>query len=930
MKKFFWLASATVLMLGSCSDDFSSDNLGSSQKEYKSKVVAKWIGTPDTRTSVSWDPSANDGKGAFVYTWQDGDAIGLFNAQTEATGYTNAPFYWVNNDVFGGDLDMLTGDNFYGYYPYAAGATLTDGEIIVPITGQQNFNHKAAALPAPATGQPNGSFAQFAAPSVSYGTVTEDNNISLNFYGVAAYLVVPVTGYAQGDDAIKQVTLSVQATTESNNSNSTLPNDDQGNYQLYGDLKVNVGSFFDEDGVKSEDASGSVELQKEDDQTVITLNCGKGVTIGMNETVNFWFVVPADLPLNGSTFTITIDGKEYTREVSGTNAPEIMGMNTTRRIMSSENTAFVYNPSNTTFITSPLQFLEYAYLLTNGYEALNLWYNGLQTVTGANMSYSNLMDMVTLNAGTTIDGKLADNNGFTINSVVVVGDLNLTQSYISSLIGKNGSNLYEVELPEYYETIYEGYVENGLPTIGGNQPNSVDIEGEFGDQESATISGLVVKGNGMFAVNPANISNHVNNLVFSNCTVDATGIDADSYFWLASPSGQNFDNVEIQEGCVFKYPTTAPGAVFDTYMTQYAAAYNVTEWPTGWKFANNLLINSATFDMTEFEFGVSDFNNIEVQTEGAVITVADEESATEFIEAVNKYNNYYSVIDDETSYWTGTVATSATPYAEGLAYAVINRKNYTFADYSLDLMNLPWVVATAQSTITIAGAEGGSTISNVLINSDSKVYPSTSSSQPYSLFGFQANISDITVNGLTIDVDNEEANANLSLVAGLAAKPGTSVSNVIVKNLSIAAGVSKDQALGGLFWKIDNNGFLTGENSVSFATGFELNKDFYYGSVAGEYAYNVIGDDSNQNKPIEVTLPETVQTGQPAIGLLSLTITPVEGANPWIYLSSEVDDITLTTNGTVNSGYTVWIKNGETGTFVPYVWNGTKFVIQNI
>ena len=767
MKKYLYLASAAALAFASCSDDLSLKT--ETPNEAQGGVTATFAFGGDleeTRTSLGHNANG------FYYQWSSNDQIGLFNCISpnysvngvpEVQLYgdkTNAVFTYAkttgtSSAQFTGDSRLLTQGQYVAYYPWTRGNEIdpTTGTFEVVIPQLQNFNYIAAEA-AWNEDYPTGGFSENVAPAVAFGKEV-NGEIALEFNSVASYLVLPVAGVSGQN--ITSIKLSVSYKGEQQ--------------QIAGSYGIDMVEFLKAPDAYMLGGQGGNDPQRQGNTTAgkptwtadptdpysIEVYFGKdGIALNPVTPVNVWFVVPADMHVNGSTLTLTF----YTSDIAG-NSTEVgtasrtlsdqfsnkfnglMGRDQIRWIWAADSNPFycvtTSVPTGSYVITTAAQFLEYAYLASN---KINGSGNALETWNRlSNKFYSDFQNMVEWEDGT-VKG---------LKPAAVVGNIDFSPSAIGSWI-KGSLATGQRDLEDYYQLVY-GYYANGnyprpagaIPPIGGIRETKI-----YG-LSNATLNGLNIystNGEGVFVSvdNTNNYSTYVESLTFTNMDVLEYGNPNNTdrtYYFLAQVYDQNFtcSNVKIGAGSGFDVKANASNyteALFDKiysydYMTPY---YFYLDYP---------LVSGNTSDITYYAYdlrlnkvnnpswvtmdfskapsysNVANFvqvNNTWNLTEamGARLKIQDAASGASNVNnaAVLKYKvtgkfnltQVYSIVDSSTSYWTGTATTDPSDKAtlhkgtaEYLASTVQGANGGTFPKdtYNLNLMGKyvnPWNSST--------------------------------------------------------------------------------------------------------------------------------------------------------------------------------------------------------------------------------------------
>ena len=775
MKKLLFFASA-VARLASCSKDMTEDLAAPSVKG-NSKVIVSYAGDNEaTRTHAE-----SNGVGGYYYRYDTGDALGLFDAALTADK-TNAYYGWVDGNIFEGDLQVMEGDKFYGYYPWSRGTEVNNSSIDLYINAEQLYNHKDYT---PENGKENpGSFSAAEASAVAYGTAIDDTTADLTFYPAVSYMRVAVVG--QG----KVAKMTVKMTDA---QGTVVPLAGTVNVALAG---LKDGSALTEDGRLAATAITFTAEGTASDANYgeVALNCGKGVELDKDTPTYFWFVVPAYLDYSGKTLTITIYGKddkvgqEFTRPYEASTTPNVTvagNARLVRQVTEAGNVPFnwIEGAKGAYIIDTPEKFLMYAYAAT--YEKIGE--TAIDEVKGAE--------------------DLFDEDG-SLKPALVVKPIDLDPVAFDKKI----SNVYEdvTAMTAFAKAVfYDGYKQNSsIETIGGAR--TFAIRGLVDAGVKPVISNLTVKGNGMFFdgglnYQPASV---VKNLTFSSVKVNAKGVKdiAAASFLLARLRSGNvvdastaIENVAVDANCAIEADANVNAAIIGVVHAggaevsfEEAKIVNNTEI----QFADHLYVmGDLEFDET---ISVDDFNTILVNKygnvnvggqAGAVVTVADGDAAKAFIakEAISRKAEagsaqpWYSVIDaNQTSYWTGLVATAprGDDYftAEELAYVVAKGNDE----------NTPVVMT---NHITLLNKEWTAAEGIKVYVKNTKNYYISDVKSTNSLFGDEAYVENVTIDKIAVATPY------------MLAKTGTA------KNTTIKGGVfdieDEVDVVGGLFFEAE-------------------------------------------------------------------------------------------------------------------------------
>lgn len=936
MKKLFLFASATVALAAtSCSDDFAPGNNQANIPEGRSAIYATYpVEGVGSRTYM--EKVGNK----FYPRWQKGDAIGLFGNETSYVDNDSYVYSTVVSNAeegeevteFVGQAYIAEGQNFFGYYPYNP-AGLNDGELTMYIPRVQSFNY---AMSMYQTGEDdsytmqNGSFSQNVRPAIAYGQSLEDNQLQMSFQPIAATIKFPVVGYG----TLKTATLSI---TESSSSGAT---------ELAGSYTItpnNVISATDPaEALQTMIGSLSNNFTPAENATQIVLNCGSGIKLNPEVPVYLWFVVPAGINLQNATVSLTANDGTVNDPQSKTVTNSITTSLTTVTNISGQTPVEVdgntINCWNFTFgkyvISSALNFLEYAYVATNGFEdILSAWEER------PNPGFSKLADMVTgyeLNA----DGQLEASTGTPgLKPAIITQDILLTATQVKTDLQWNSSNssIWE-DLGEYYTAVYGSMLgENPyLATIGGTYQFNISGVNNYTIGGTETTP-LTVKSSSSTA------TNNIAMFYSTNQTVDKTYTVVDNltfdninvignYFLSYSLSSANtplaqYSDVTIGDNCSVTAPEGVSGVQNALF---YVTNSNVISKPTTIPYYSKAILNKPINMEIAYRLNVIDDINFTLETTAAtpndfgqfgiytghpLITVANTvNDAASVIGKVQANNtNTYSVLGASesastapTSYWTGmtanpTIVAKAAGTAEALAYyaqEVTAAGTYPFdMVYNLNLMgtypsnngvesgnshNEWWATSVNNlysKKINVVGSTSANEISNVWIAPQASSENKPFNYQTLTLLGWQGSITGgVKINGITISNTGENALGEGVNIAAIAHQSSINTANdVTVTEYSVITEdgivINDDlSVIGGLFGTASNLSVFGNSTLNKGSNSFaDVLEGINGGYWAGSFTDIITLTDENTTSSSAVELDySAIKTG--AFGVINVSL----------------------------------------------------------
>lgn len=912
MKKIFYLASFATLALASCSDDFAPQNPQQVVPDAKSTIVATYpFGEVEgTRTSME---STSTG---YMYKWQPGDAIGVVGSSSNQ--YVNNAMYVFPgpanaSGIFNGQAILNNGGTYYGVYPYDPNMSFQGNNTYnISISQNQNFNNEAYELQevdySNMTGvRANGSFSNGEAPAVALATA-ENDQLNFTFQPLASYLVFPFTGVGTVNSVKLQIS---KATTEG----GTIK---QEKVPLVGSYSVNFNTVTD-DGKKvnlsnlnnndPKTTTGEFKALNTPDNDFIVLNCGKGVKLDPKALTNFWFVVPNGIKLAGATITLTVNEgsksgeKVYKKTFSdnwmGSNGSNLTLRNDVRWLFAGTMTPFQYNGQNQNdyyLITEPWQLLEYLYAVSTPAATIVKQYYQLAGSHNTDFNY-NFTDLENIVPNISrIMQSYNPSNGYwpqgvipyEVKDAVIFGKVTVSQNAIKEFLSRVNTD----GLGQYYQDVYVNYMNYGwIKQIGGASV-PYTITGQNDGVNDGTISGLTIRGNGMFnSSSDPKLEQNLVNLTFDNITVDASRLTPAPKFYnfLATPDNVNFNGVIINENC--KINTASPVApnlkgVFTAVNNVNVDDFNVENNSADFSiFANTLNIVNYTargydeaFDFTALiNCAVKNFNNIVMpvgyENEASTLVIKDVEEAVELMNMIERDGNQnYSVIDKVgkgNSYWTGTsyqknpLGNLGGSTAEMLAWRVAYPNN-TFnleMTRNFDLMskqrdNLTkfdpfWFASNPGGVNLSSDMFGPYTISNAYINGTQ--YGTKKQTEFLTLLGNVSSVKNVNFKDVTIEYAWDGSNVK-PLVGILSVQPSDKVTteNVGVTGLVVNIKNTSGEKLyvGGLYSYVMSD--LSNLKGITIENDFAIEGNVVPGYIAGTYNYLIMGDVDVMNPVVKL------------------------------------------------------------------------------
>lgn len=932
MKKFLFLSSAVALSLASCSDDFAPVN-NTTPLEGKAKAYVNLpVGdlASETRTVLN-------GKSV---VFENGDVIGLYNADANGGIVTNAPFaYSTSQDPaeFVGQIYLEPEQEYYAYYPYNQNQTFSSDSqsFTMQINPSQSFNAVACqGIPVAdyndwSSTTYQGSFSNMTVPAIATATSdAEGESITFTLQGLSSFIVVPVTGLT-GENAIKQVTLSINGVSEG--AQDATP-------------QVIAGSFTVDPATWGTESNTTYKVEKfesdENDGTVITLNCGRGLNLSLDKITNLWFVVPAGVPVSSLTLTF-VDGQEpkegvnqFTRPYTNAwstrlNTPAICGV--------AKNTPFKYSGGKA-IITTVAQFLEYANLVTLGVDVVEPLYEEMLKGDNADQAaFSSLPSMLSELSSTA-----------SVNDAIIADDLEFDVEVISTLIGKGNGIIGSSATLDPYFAYLQNYVdsEGKIKPIGGSAQfvmsglNKAAADAETPDY--VNIDGLNIDGDGMFVTGNLTSNANISNLEFVNVTVYPSSTTTPPYFFYQNAWNSTYNKINdvvVDSTCGFS-PANEDGTLFNATSTQAIQNGYISNIQSEMPYAVTLTVNTPDFSFdSEASMGVEAFKTVAVIANGknSVLYIESPEDAETLL--ARTYNNgtltaqctkfayngnpfsivYKPKTGNAVSYWTGTSSSTALKgSAEQLAAIVQGTEAAEFEmTMDLDLMDTPWW-ATNSELVTVIGTNGENdpfSISSILINGNLADNKTRANGTLYTLLGAQSAVTDLIITDITINGQNKAPKD--SRVGALSSYVGGVTTGVKIESMNVEgfAGTGLfNGVVGGLYANITT---LEYNEADSYSNSSEDAGSLTYGQLAG--SYSIKANKNTGTTPAVVTIPSAE-----AFGKIMVSVEPAESGATYIVVKgvttlSDIPNFGFTASGTFSNGYPINVYL-EGNTTTPYQW----------
>ena len=987
MKKLLFLASAAALLATSCSDDFAPQGKQDLQVEGDAIVTATLnFGEEESGTRTTLGSN-------YQYYWNQGDQIGVLGA-VYGLNLQNVPFIYPNaasstSGTFVGSAQLVGGEGYFAYYPWTgadnlnaqyglAGETPNNTTLLSSFqlknSAIQNFNDNAQASAVWSTQRASGSFAPNAAPAYAYSTANMNGTIAFNFQPVYSYLVFPITSNQSVN--VSSIKLSISAAGY-----------DGYNRPLVQPCTISMDGGTTNAQVEWPNQNILVEPGSGGDESITLLCSGNGVALGPSlDPVNFWFVVPAGLSLKGATVTLAVTTKKGdTITRTRTLDTNWSGSGTDNGVTKANNVVWLWQTTGQPFtlntnsdqytISTAAQFLEYAYLVTNGIENVYADWKNL-----TNYSLTDLQNMLYTEDGT-YNGDLKTyvyNNGFTgllVKQGVINGTLDLTPSVIKAYFAQNTlTNI--AQQAGYYTNVYANYVYNGkgLANIGGGAPFILGgVKGSV-----ATITGLQTGGT-IFA-NMQNNAGTIQYLNIQGCTAqfktEIANNNQRAFLAVAPSANATFNSVTVGANNIGTNMASSANSK-NIWLFQTLDNANLANWSgvvnnSFVYYAQNLNISTQkpknstgtynyAFDFTAIK-GAAYANFVAKNvkyvdgTQDALFVVSGKSEAAAMSTSFNGGRNTstpYSVVDwyssskknYGTSYWTGTQIESS-PYgqytAEVLAYMLNNNSTVNMTmNVNLNMMG-DFITNTSNGTrrtwkvpygdkwnnsVTLNAGSDGNT--GAVWNNISNIY--MESENPGQVLTLLGNISYIpkliNISDMTVYVQDEEclvAAVSITLPSTNNTKSNVSVENF---NVDIAYGLSADDlgqegnskgAVGGLYQNLSLSNIKNVGNQCSYTYG-NVTPGYPAGIVCGVFNFNL-------NDPAALTIPYVGPTN--AFGIVNVNVTGNSTRSSFMKVlkanSATTDNWKnwnyYAADNTVSAGYTLYVTDA-TGQYLKTATN---------
>lgn len=733
MKKILLSASAAALLLGSCSKD--SAELAPAVKGGETAFIAGMTIDNADETRLGF---VDEGS-AYSYVWDQGDMVGVSTGVAgenipfiSKLGGSTAAFEAVEED-----LSYLGKGTYYMVYPYNKDTKFT--------TGADDVINVGMSIPSVQRYRDN-SIATMTAPAVAVEKEYAEGKL-ITFYPVASYIRIPVKGLG----TLKKLTMEL---TDKNDAV----------------VKLSGAGTVD---LSKEGKDLVFELTEDSAEDNVCIDFGKGgLKLSYTDAKNLVFVIPAGIDMDAVNFKFTAklddvsEDEVINLQMGATKAPYKTKPNGT--IAVDKLLTLTLGLEGKTIIADADDLLRYVYAINKGVDAAK--------------NDANLSNLV-----------INDENKF--KTALIINDIDCSTI--------NDKLLSQV--PTSLKAAYDWYVvENKVDNVDGKNigsfkfPASDTYAIEGGLTKASTIKNMCVTtdGNGIFN----NINATVNNIVLDNASVyvkNETLTKEDYAIFFANENPANFENLTIKGGKIEALEGTDFG---DAALMGSVAASKLGENEKlvdgcplhGEKeilVAKSLNID-ADVDLTNYVATAPKFGEINGGEPGKQITVKDValddvKASIMAIIAETENAKYFSVMFTEgsttTSLWTGlkgNFTDGQIRTAEDLVAAVaeLETADVTAAlKNNIDLLGKKWIsVDNAINAITIDGNKftlRNVNITNYAYDAEKKenviddVYALTAA-HTFSVFGKEADVTSLNVEGLTIDIIGGEVNEEEGEILG--------------------------------------------------------------------------------------------------------------------------------------------------------------------
>lgn len=724
MKKIFYFASAAALIFSSCAKDATEDVAVTTTGSILSASYA--TDGEDTRTTL-------DGN---IYKWAKGDAIGVFDESTQSAD--NVAFTLRNEDdgktngtFVSPDYQLLAGTKYFAYYPYKPGQGtygVTEGPegMSLQVLGSQNYT--------------DGSFTTLSAPAVGADITVEEKD----GLGYATVVMQPVVDYLKW---------KVNAVAPIEKLRLELYNA-EGNINISGYGQVTAYTYK----VNGKETTGYYLARPTEGQYWITLKCGKKTDVSCHEEHTYVFVIPGGI-IGQEKVTAKIFVND---DLEATNVREFAASKTASTDQRA-NTMYTYNEKD----TKTGEFITATYNPNNAYRVITNEIELLEYIQDYNAGKAKADD------GTTVQNAFLCNNGG-INEDGVYDFSTATFDAYATEIGQQNP-------------IISDYIANGFTAF------TQSFTASFVGEKDVTLKGFTLlesKGNTSF-FNTLGANAVIKNISFEDVTVTADKKNSTATTSVVSSN--------VHQNATIENINVTNCTADNVFNKAYADKVNVVTVKKGEGAVKNLVGTLYLDDDLEID-DVADFEvtgallaTIHPVTNAKVVTV---NTACEFNDLTGSAapladGTCCAVVIDGTSYWTGGVSNAfgnavdktakvmPVEYAEELAYYANN--GYTNATYPLQLANdmdmngdqttvsnmqtvFNEAVYNWKSVKAITSLDGNEkTISNIHMVAVKNTSGKMKDVAPF----YAKNISDLTIEGVTIDIPTNSTHFVPERVAGV-------------------------------------------------------------------------------------------------------------------------------------------------------------------